>query len=156
MPVPNLRNKPFQTFLKNENVYHFVTYNETKAQGVERLNRTLKQLMWLMFTTSSSYHYLNRLDDLVNSNYNQTLHRSIKMNLWMLTRIMHQRSGTICTGFSSKCQQSINLKWEVKSRSVSINASFKRVTHHPGRRKPSLSLRDLRATRRVSSKGSRR
>ena len=32
-----------------------------------------------MFTTSSSYHYLDQLDDLVNGNYNQSVHRSIKM-----------------------------------------------------------------------------
>ena len=73
------KNKTFQTFLKKENVHHFVTYNETKAQVVERFNRTLKQLMWRMFTTSSSYHYLDRLDDLVNGNYNQNVHCSIKM-----------------------------------------------------------------------------
>ena len=71
------KNKTFQTFLKKEN--DFVTYNETKAQVVERFNRTLKQLMWRMFTTSSSYHYLDQLDDLVNGNYNQSVHRSIKM-----------------------------------------------------------------------------
>ena len=29
------QNKTFQTFLKKENVHHFVTYNETKAQVVE-------------------------------------------------------------------------------------------------------------------------
>ena len=73
------KNKTFQTFLKKENVHHFVTYNETKAQVVERFNRTLKQLMWRMFTTNSSYHYLDQLDDLVNGNYNQSVHRSIKM-----------------------------------------------------------------------------
>ena len=72
-------NKTFQTFLKKEIVHHFVTYNETKAQVVERFIRTLKQLMWRMFTTSSSYHYLDQLDDLFNRNYNQSVHRSIKM-----------------------------------------------------------------------------
>lgn len=73
------KNKTFQEFLKNENVYHFVTHNETKAQVVERFNRTLKQLMWRMFTTTSSYHYLDKLDSLVNGNYNQSMHRSLKM-----------------------------------------------------------------------------
>ena len=28
---------------------------------------------------SSSYHYLDKLDNLVNQNYNQSIHRSIKM-----------------------------------------------------------------------------
>ena len=73
------KNKTFKTFLKKHGVRHFVTYNETKAQIVERFNRTLKQLMWRMFTTSSSYHYLDKLDSLVNDNYNQSVHRSIQM-----------------------------------------------------------------------------
>ena len=38
-------NRSFQTFLKNHDVCHFVTYNETKAQIVERFNRTLKHLL---------------------------------------------------------------------------------------------------------------
>ena len=73
------KNKIFQTFLKKHGIRHFVTYNETKAQIVERFNRTLKQLMWQMFTTSSSYHYLDKLDSLVNDNYNQSVHRCIQM-----------------------------------------------------------------------------
>ena len=72
-------NRSFQTFLKNHDVRHFVTYNETKAQVVERFNRTLKNLLWRLFTMSSSYHYLDKLDNLVNENYNQSVHRSIKM-----------------------------------------------------------------------------
>ena len=72
-------NHSFQKFLKNHDVRHFVTYNETKAQVVERFNRTLKHLLWRLFTTSSSYHYLDKLDNLVNQNYNQSIHRSIKM-----------------------------------------------------------------------------
>lgn len=60
-------------------MYHFVTYNETKAQVVECLNKTSKQLMWRMFATSSSYDYLDKLDSLVNGSYNPSVHRSIKM-----------------------------------------------------------------------------
>ena len=73
------KNRPFQTFLKSQKVRHFVTYNETKAQIVERFNRTLKGLLYKMYTSSSSYHYLDKLDSLVNDNYNQSVHRSIKM-----------------------------------------------------------------------------
>ena len=73
------KNKTFQTFLKQHDVHHFVTYNETKAQIVERFNRTLKQMMWRLFTTRSMYHYLDKLHGLVNYNYNQSMHRSIKM-----------------------------------------------------------------------------
>jgi len=77
--MQEFKNKTFQTFLKKHGIRHFVTYNETKAQIVERFNRTLKQLMWRMFTTSSSYHYLSNLDGLVNDNYNHSVHRSIQM-----------------------------------------------------------------------------
>ena len=73
------KNRLFQTFLKNHKVHHFVTYNETKAQIVEKFNRTLKRLLYKMFTTSSSYQYLDKLDSLVNGNYNQSVHRSIKI-----------------------------------------------------------------------------
>ena len=43
-------NKEFQQFLTSKNVRHFVTYIETKAQIVERFNRTLKKRMWRYFT----------------------------------------------------------------------------------------------------------
>ena len=62
------KNRTFQTFLKSHNVRHFVTYNETKAQIVERFNRTLKGLLYRNLTSSSSYHYLDKLDSLVNDN----------------------------------------------------------------------------------------
>ena len=79
MQDTEFKNKTFQTFLKQHHVHHFVTYNKTKAQVVERFNRTLKQMMWRLFTTGSSYHYLDKKNDIVNSNYNQTFHHSIKM-----------------------------------------------------------------------------
>ena len=39
-------NKPTQELLKKHNVHWFATENETKAQVVERFNRTLKSKMW--------------------------------------------------------------------------------------------------------------
>ena len=62
--MSEFKNKTFQTFVKNENVYHFMTYNETKAQVVEFFNRTLKKLMWWMFTTKSSYRDVDKRDSL--------------------------------------------------------------------------------------------
>ena len=50
--------KEFQRFLTSQDVRHFVTYNETKAQIVERLNRTLKNRMWRYFTYQNSQRYL--------------------------------------------------------------------------------------------------
>ena len=93
MLAPKLRILRLQIFLKNENVYHFVTYNKTKAQVVERFNRTLKQLMWRMFTTTSSYHYLDKL----------TIRVSTKVSRWNLPRwtcTMQERSREPCMRIS--------------------------------------------------------
>ena len=79
MLAQNSRTDLFRHFSRAKKVRHFVTYNETKAQIVERFNRTLKGLLYKMYTSSSSYHYLDKLDSLVNDNYNQSVHRSIKM-----------------------------------------------------------------------------
>ena len=71
-------NRQFQNFFKKWNVYHFVTYNQTKAQIVERFNRTLKNKMWRYFDYANTHRYWNVLDNLVDG-YNRTYHRSIKM-----------------------------------------------------------------------------
>ena len=57
----------------------FSTHNEeTKAQIVERFQRTLKGKMWRYFHHNNTYRYVDVLDDIVAS-YNNTVHRSIKM-----------------------------------------------------------------------------
>ena len=69
-------NKEFQRFLTSKNVHHFVTYNETKAQIVERFNRTLKNRMWRYFTFQNGRRYVEILPALVEG-YNKAYHRSI-------------------------------------------------------------------------------
>ena len=81
------KSKTFQTFLKQHHVHQFVTHNETKAQVEERFNCTLKQMMWRLFTIGSSYHYRDKINDIVNGNYNQTFHRSVKMKSSEVTKI---------------------------------------------------------------------
>ena len=104
------KNKTFQTFLKQHHVHHVVTYNETKAQVVERFNRTLKQMMWRLFTTGSSYHYLDKINDMVNGNYNQTFHRSIKMKPSEVTAMNSQQVWRTIYG---KQSSSVNYKFKV-------------------------------------------
>ena len=61
--------KKILTFFKNENVYHCVTYNETKAQVAERFNRTL----------TVKYHCLrkcSRGQKLWSTDLAETWHRS--------------------------------------------------------------------------------
>ena len=61
-------------------MHHFKKQRNQSSCGYKRIDRTMKQLMWRMFTTTSSCHYLDKLDSLVNGNYNQSVHRSTKMN----------------------------------------------------------------------------
>ena len=104
------KNKTFQTFLKQHHVHHFVAYNDTKAQVVERFNRTLKQIMWRVFTTGSSYHYLDKINDIVNGNYNQTFHPSIKMKPSEVTVMNSQQVWRTIYGRQSS---SVNYKFKV-------------------------------------------
>ena len=67
-----------QKYLKEKEIEWFQTYNETKAQIVERFNRTLKNKMWKYFTETNSHKWVNIIDKLIN-NCRNSYHRSIKM-----------------------------------------------------------------------------
>lgn len=72
-------NKPFQEFLKSNNVGFYHSNNpDIKASIVERFNRTLKTKMWRLFTSKSTYQYLDQLPLLIQG-YNSSFHRSIGM-----------------------------------------------------------------------------
>ena len=71
-------NALFQKFFKSKNIDFFTTYNdETKANVVERFNRTLKSKMWRYFPKNHTLRYVNVLTNLVKG-YNKSFHRSIK------------------------------------------------------------------------------
>lgn len=72
------RNKPTQDLFKKHGIQWFSTQNETKAQVVERFNRTLKTRMWKYFTQMKTKKWVNILQDLIH-NYNNSFHRSIQM-----------------------------------------------------------------------------
>ena len=67
-----------QKYLKEEDVIHFVTHNEVKANYAERVIKTLKGRIFKYFTKKQTYQYMDHLQDFVTS-YNHTYHRSIKM-----------------------------------------------------------------------------
>ena len=71
-------NKKTQALLKSLDIKWFQTFNETKAQIVERFNRTLKGRMYKYFTANNTKRWIDILPDLVY-NYNTSYHRSIKM-----------------------------------------------------------------------------
>ena len=71
-------NKPFQSWLKKQNISHFYTLNyEIKAAIVERLIRTLKARLWRFFTHTNTRRYVETLP-LIVSAYNNSFHSSIK------------------------------------------------------------------------------
>ena len=78
-------NREFKALVREYNVLHFTTSNETKACIVERFNRTLKTKMWRYLTANNSRRYVDILQDLVSS-YNRGYHRSIKMALSEVTK----------------------------------------------------------------------
>jgi len=71
-------NKPTQELFKKHEIHWFATENETKAQVVERFNRTLKSKMWKYFTQNKTMKWTDILPNLIK-NYNSSYHRSIKM-----------------------------------------------------------------------------
>lgn len=70
--------KEFQNLLKKYNINHYSVYSEKKASIVERVNRTIKNMMWKEFSLQGSYKWLDFLPKIIEK-YNNTFHRTIKM-----------------------------------------------------------------------------
>ena len=60
------------------NINSKYTLFNRKASVVERLNRTLKNMMWRYFDRHNTRQWIHILDDITH-NYNNSYHRSIKM-----------------------------------------------------------------------------
>lgn len=71
-------NSLVKTFLKDCKIKLFTTNSERKASVVERLNRTIKGIMFRYFTKHNTKKYIDILPDIV-ARYNNAYHRSIKM-----------------------------------------------------------------------------
>lgn len=71
-------NKYFQNLMKKFNINHYSTFSTKKASVVERVNRTLKSMMWKEFSLQGTYKWLDILPKLIEK-YNTTKHRTIKM-----------------------------------------------------------------------------
>lgn len=72
-------NADFQDYCYAKEISHFSTENyDIKACIVERFNRTLKGKMYKYFTDKNTTVWVDVIDDLVE-NYNNSVHRSIKM-----------------------------------------------------------------------------
>lgn len=71
-------NKEFQGLLKKHNVTMYSTCSVVKSGIAERFNRTLKSKMYKKFTLNGNHKWIDILPGLV-SEYNNTIHRTIKM-----------------------------------------------------------------------------
>ena len=72
-------NSVFKKFLRNQNVFHFTSKNQTiKCAIIERFNRTLKSRMFKYFTSQGTRKWIDVLENLILA-YNSNKHRSIKM-----------------------------------------------------------------------------
>jgi hypothetical protein len=70
-------NTKFQSLMKKRKINHYSTFSSIKASIVERVNRTLKQLMWVQFSFQGNYKWVNILDKIANE-YNNKYHSTIK------------------------------------------------------------------------------
>lgn len=71
-------NREFNELMTKFQINHYSTFSNLKASIVERVNRTLKNLMWKQFSIQGTYKWLNLLPKIVNQ-YNNTIHSTIKM-----------------------------------------------------------------------------
>lgn len=71
-------NKDFKKLMREYNVHHYSTYSSKKASIVERVNRTLKSLMWREFSMQGTYKWLTLLREIVQ-HYNTQKHSVIQM-----------------------------------------------------------------------------
>lgn len=78
-------NKSFRALMKKHNVNHYHSYSQHKASIVERFNRTLKTNMYRYFTQQNTVNWSDAIDQLV-SEYNNTIHRTIRMKPAQVTR----------------------------------------------------------------------
>ena len=72
-------NKNVNQLLSRKNIKLYSTENEEKSSVVERFNRTIKQMMWKMFSANNNTIYVDKIDELLK-NYNSSWHRSVQMS----------------------------------------------------------------------------
>ncbi|NJL55645.1 DDE-type integrase/transposase/recombinase [bacterium] len=70
--------RSFKQLLRKNDVYLYHSYSESHSCFVERLIKTIKQKLFMMFYSNQSYKYVDQLQSIAKS-YNSTLHSKIKM-----------------------------------------------------------------------------
>ena len=73
-----LTSKRTEAFFKSNNMKHYVTQNETKANYAERLIKHIRKKLARYMSFKQTHRWVDILDDVMHS-YNHSYHRSIKM-----------------------------------------------------------------------------
>ena len=71
-------NKHFKNLMEKNNINHYSTYTKVKAAAVERLVRTLKNMMYREILSQGTYKWLDLLPRII-AKYNNTYHSTIRM-----------------------------------------------------------------------------
>ena len=71
-------NKQVGMLLKKMGIHWYHIKTTTKAGAVERVNKTVKSMIWKYFTENKTKKWINIIDAIV-ANYNNTYHTTIKM-----------------------------------------------------------------------------
>lgn len=71
-------NKHFKRLMLQHKINHYSTFSSLKASIVERLNKTLKHIMWKEFSMNGNYKWIGMIKKLV-ATYNTNYHQTIKM-----------------------------------------------------------------------------
>lgn len=71
---------PFQQMCKENSIHHFHTYQDVKAQIVERFNKTFKMKIVKFFRSKKTLNYLGVLPTVV-STYNKSPHSALGVNV---------------------------------------------------------------------------
>lgn len=69
---------PFKKLMKNFKITMYSTGSKIKASIVERVNRTIKTILFREFSIQGSYKWVDILQDIIKR-YNNSYHRTIKM-----------------------------------------------------------------------------
>ena len=72
------KNRHVDRLFMQYNIHSYSILTSTKAGAVERANRTIKSMMYKIFTAKGTHKWINLLEDIAK-NYNNTYHRTIGM-----------------------------------------------------------------------------
>ena len=61
------KNRYVKKYLKDNGIYYFTAQNSPKANYVERVQKTIKVMMYRMMRQNRSYRYLDQLQSLVHA-----------------------------------------------------------------------------------------